>query len=421
MPTSISTKLEPLPVARPVRSAASFEPVLLLEPDPPIEVLPTSSYQLETADPPVKSVGWLRWLWRGFWSGVEWLFGLASLVMGLAILSAVPILQFLALGYLLEVCGRVARTGKISEGFIGVRFAARLGSVALGTLLWWIPLWVLAGLNTSATIIDTEGSIARWWSFGLLIASSVVIFHVITAILCGGKLRYFFWPFNLFWLLGPLFRGELFSQARDGLWNTVVRLRLLYLFWLGFRGFIGGYLWLALPLLLLGLGHKLPVVGILGGLLLIPVVMYVPFLQARFARDGALRAFRQPWSVRQDFKRAPIAFIFALTVTLTLAMPLYLLKIEAIPRELVFLENLVFLLFIFPSKLLLGWAYSRAAKRDRPRNFFLRWFCRLLVVPVVVAYVLVVFTSQHLGWSGIASLFEQHAFLLPVPFISFGD
>jgi hypothetical protein len=38
------------------------------------------------------------------------------------------------------------------------------------------------------------------------------------------------------------------------------------------------------------------------------------------------------------------------------------------------------------------------------------------VLPAIAAYVLMVFFSQHLGWYGISSLFEQHAFLLPVPF-----
>jgi hypothetical protein len=37
---------------------------------------------------------------------------------------------------------------------------------------------------------------------------------------------------------------------------------------------------------------------------------------------------------------------------------------------------------------------------------------------VAIAYVLVVFTSPHLGWHGIGSLYEQHAFLLPVPFVT---
>ena len=37
-----------------------------------------------------------------------WCFGVASLVLGLAVLAAVPLGQFLALGYLLESAGRAA-------------------------------------------------------------------------------------------------------------------------------------------------------------------------------------------------------------------------------------------------------------------------------------------------------------------------
>ena len=43
---------------------------------------------------------------------------------------------------------------------------------------------------------------------------------------------------------------------------------------------------------------------------------------------------------------------------------------------------------------------------------------RFAVVPIVFAYVLVVFFSQHLGWKGVTSIYEQHAFLLPVPFVA---
>ena len=56
--------------------------------------------------------------------------------------------------------------------------------------------------------------------------------------------------------------------------------------------------------------------------------------------------------MRAEFRGAPIAFAIALGVHLLLAMPLYLLKIEVIPRDLVFLEGLVFLMFIFPARLL---------------------------------------------------------------------
>ena len=38
--------------------------------------------------------------WIG--SAIEWLFGVVSLLVGLAVLASLPILQFLSLGYLLE-------------------------------------------------------------------------------------------------------------------------------------------------------------------------------------------------------------------------------------------------------------------------------------------------------------------------------
>ncbi len=212
------------------------------------------------------------------------------------------------------------------------------------------------------------------------------------------------------------FAAGLYAEARDRLWNTVVALRLPYYFWLGVRGFVGAFLWLIVPLLLLAQGHRVPVLGVLGGVLLAGVVLYVPFLQVRFARDNRFRAFREVRQVRAAFRRAPLAFALALWIHLLFAMPLYLLKIEVIPRDLVFLEGLVFLLFIFPARLLGGWAYARGANRGVPRHWVARWIGRLALVPVVVAYVLVVFTSPHLGWHGIASLYEQHAFLLPVPF-----
>ena len=119
------------------------------------------------------------------------------------------------------------------------------------------------------------------------------------------------------------------------------------------------------------------------------------------------------------FRRAPLAFAIALAIHLLFAMPLYLLKIEVIPRDLVFLEGLVFLLFIFPARLIDGLAYARGARRrGAARVWTTRWLGRFAMVPVVAAYVLVVFTSPHLGWHGIGSLYEQHAFLLPVPFVT---
>jgi hypothetical protein len=367
---------------------------------------------------PVRRRGRVRRLIAFVGSVAEWCFGVATLLVGLAVLASIPVGQFLALGYCLEASGRVARSGRIRDGFIGVRTAAKFGGVALAGFLLWLPLYGMSFMAEAARIIDPNGRIARQWELGLSALAVLFALHVSAALLRGARLRDFLRPLNILWLVRRAFRGGLYIEARDRLWETVVALRLPYFFWLGVRGFLGALAWLIVPLLLLAQGHRFPALGVLGAVLLFAVVMYVPFLQVRFARDNRLRAFREFRQVRGTFKRAPLAFALALWIHLLFAMPLYLLKIEVIPRDLVFLEGLVFLLFIFPARLLDGWAYARGANRGVPRHWTARWLGRFAIVPVAAAYVLAVFTSPHLGWHGIASLYEQHAFLLPVPFVT---
>ncbi len=98
----------------------------------------------------------------------------------------------------------------------------------------------------------------------------------------------------------------------------------------------------------------------MGALLLILVLLYLPFLQMRMAMLNRLSAAFNVCAVRADYKRAPWAFALSFVVTLLLALPLYLLKIEIVPREAAWLPSLVFIAFIFPARLLTGWALSRA-------------------------------------------------------------
>ncbi len=49
---------------------------------------------------------------------------------------------------------------------------------------------------------------------------------------------------------------------------------------------------------------------------------------------------------------------------------------------------------------------------------FFRWTGRIALVPVGILYALIVFFTQFTAWRGIWSLYEQHAFLLPVPFVN---
>jgi len=443
---------------------------------PPVRVFAAEGIEEEVAivderSLPVKLWGWLC-------SGIEWLFGLASVIAGLALLASIPIAQFLSLGYLLEVSGRITRTGRLREGFIGVRPAARLGSILLGTWLMLWPIRLVSSYWRDAYLIDPNSGLTAAWRIGLLIFTAVMVGHILLAWSCGGKIRHFFWPLlapfffgmrmlriivssnRLRPIVGPvvgtfskrllkdlttvppltswfppaifwanLRGGGLYATARDAVWDYAVNLRAHYFFWLGLRGFAGALTWLFVPVMMIvattnlqlenqqaaqGLGG---LAGFLGSALLAIVILYLPFMQAHFAAENRFVAMFELGTVRRMFQRAPIAFWFALLITLGFSLPLYLLKIEYVPRETVWLPSLVFVVFILPARMITGWALARAQKREQPRWFLFRWVARLGTLPLVAFYAFVAFFTQFLSWYGSYSLFEQHAFLLPVPFL----
>ncbi len=350
----------------------------------------------------------------------EWGFGTAVLILGLAVLAAVPILQFLSFGYLLEVSGRIGRTGRLRDGFIGYRQAARLGSIVLGAGLVVAPLQLVSSMWLSAELIDPDGATAHGWRIALVAITILAALHVALACACGGRLRHFLFPFlNPFLLAFRVARGGYFAHARDAVWEFVASLRLPYFFWLGLRGFVGSFVWLAIPVTLLAVGRKVPPVGVLGWLLLLTVLLYLPFLQVHFAAENRFRALFDVSGVRRRYRRAPWSFAFALLITLSFALPLYLLKIEMIPREAAWLPNLVFIVFIFPARLMTGWSYGRAGHRPTARHWFFRWTGRLMMLAFSAIYGVVVYFTQFVAWGGLWSLYEQHAFLLPVPFFNF--
>jgi hypothetical protein len=354
-------------------------------------------------------------------SVLEWLFGAIALLVGLAVLAALPVVQFLSLGYLLEAGGRIARTGRVRDGFIGVRLAARLGGIVAASWLLLLPVRLLADLACSAQIIDPGSPSAEAWRRGLFVLIAITAVHIGAACARGGRLRHFLWPFNIVWLIRRLIRGGYYAEARDAVWNTAASLRLPYYFWLGFRGFVMALAWLAVPVTLLAAGQypspAATLIGWVGALMLAWVVMHLPFLQIRMAADNRLAAGFDLRGARAEFRRAPWAFAFALVLTLAFALPLYLLKIEIIPRDAAWLPSLVFIAFIFPARLLTGWAVARAHRRLTSRHWFFRLTGRLPLLPAALFYVMVVFFTQYTSWNGVFSLYEQHAFLLPVPFI----
>jgi hypothetical protein len=371
-----------------------------------------------------------------------------TLIVLLAVVASIPVVQLLSLGYLLEVSGRIARTGSFAAGFIGFRQAARIGSVIVGIAFVCLPLWFLSVQASSANLIDPGGPAARGWRIGLIVASSLAILHVVTALYGGGRLRDFFWPaFQPFYgpaasawawltggsvsepwswlppfkLLGDSVRGEAYAKATDGLWEFAVSLRLPYLFQLGLFGFVGTLVWIAIPALLLGVG-KFDNAGVgviawfLGTLLYSVVLLYLPFLQAHYAAEQRFAAMFEVFSVRAQFQRAPLLFWLALVITLASSLPLYLLTAFSTPRELTWIPSLVFVVFMLPARFLTGWAVGCGRSIEEPAFFLWRWSFWLLELPVVVVYTLFVFFVPYISVAGSAAHFQPHAFLVPSPF-----
>ena len=123
-----------------------------------------------------------------------WLFGVLSLVLGLSMLAALPVIQFLSLGYFLESSARVARSGRIQVGFVGVRKAARVGGITAGIWLSLVPTWLVATQARAAELISPGGKSAIMWRVGLFAVTVLAGAHIGVSCLAGGESGIFFGP-----------------------------------------------------------------------------------------------------------------------------------------------------------------------------------------------------------------------------------
>ena len=414
------------------------------------------------------------WVFR-FVDGIVFLtsrlFGIISIIFLAAATANIPVLQLLSFGYLIEVTGRLAHGGKINDAMIGLQKASRIGGILLGTWLLLFPIRFFSdGFWYEAYLIDPHSPqtrLLRVLQIGLI---SLAVLQITAAWACGGKLRYFFWPLiapfsflvwtarrladsrffrpilnSVFGWVSPHFvedicrvtppgdwfvpailwrkirQRRLYTDAREGVWNFLASLNLWYYFQLGLKGFVGTVLWLLIPTLLMvastGLdGAAALFSGLIGTLIAIPVFSILPFMQARFSTDGKLERFLEVGSVFRSFRRAPLAHVIALLLTLLFALPLFLLKIEAIPAELLWTLSIVFIAFTWPSKIAIGLAYRRGSRKQNDGWWWTRWPIMSLAIPVSFAFVLILFFTRYVTWHGALSLLENHVFLLPAPF-----
>lgn len=385
-----------------------------------------ASFASETE--PANSTGRRTWFSRvlGFVVVVtRTLFQLASLVALLAFLAAIPLFQLIAFGYLLDVAGRLTRGGTLKESLHGLDRVGRIGLAVVGLFIASLPVQLLVHWESVAAVID-PGSVQSTRLRALAIVCAVLATGWLLWVWGrGGALKHYLWP-EPKRFLRQAWRLSTWSSMPDRLWEFTVSLELPRLFWLGARCFVGTLVWLV-PAMIIILANRegtTPLAGLVGGASLLAlgvVLFYLPMLQAHFAAENRLRALYEVRAVRQCFLSAPWAWLAAMCCSLVLMpIPLYLLKIEATPQEVVWLPSLVFVAFMLPARITAGLALRRGRRRAVRQGFWpgcSRWLVRVLMVAVVGVYLLFLNLSQYTSWEGLQTWVQQHAILVPVPFV----
>jgi hypothetical protein len=361
---------------------------------------------------PLQAIGWITSL----------VFGLASLVLLLAVIAAIPIVNFVALGYLLEAEGRVARTGKLRYALPLLPLAPRLGGIAFGLWLWLLVVRQVSDAASDAATIAPGTPVAFGWQIALVLASIGIGAHLVLALARGGSFWCFFRPIkNARWLVGQIETDGYFERAEAAVREFIAALRIPHHFWLGLRGFAGTFAWLAVPTLLFAMLQDPDKPGqvllmLIGGGSLMVVLTWAPFLQARFAAENRFSAFRELSAVREIWRRAPIACFVAVVMLYALSLPLYLFKVAAPPRDALWCFTLIFVATIYPAKILVAWAYARAVRKPQRRWRVVRWPLNVALVPLLAFYLFLLFFTPAIGAAGRRVLFDHHALLLPTPF-----
>ncbi len=381
--------------------------------------LPVLEEELVADRLPPFPVPWRHPIQCALWI-VRTLFGLASLTLLLAVAAAVPIVNFWVLGYLLDVEGRVARSGKIRASFPLLGLAPRFGSIVLGVWLCVLPLRLLAGAATDAQLIDPGG--AGGWKFALFVTKWGMAAHLCLALARGGALSCFFRPIkNVRWLLARWRDRDYWVRASTAIGQFLSGLNARPYYSAGWRGYLGTAAWLFIPSALYGSMHDPDkpaqvLVMLTGGVGLWLTLMWAPLLQARFAAENRVMAFKELGAARELFRRAPFAWLFAIVLTYLLALPMYLFKAVSPPQDAMWFITILFVVSIFPTKVALGWAYGRSIRRTERAWWPWRWLCKIVLGILVAIYVFILFFTPAIGEHGRRVLFEHHTLLLPVPF-----
>jgi len=352
-------------------------------------------------------------------------FGYLSLVTILAVMTALPVIQLIAFGYLLDVAGRLAAGARLRDTLDWLRPAGQLGLAIVAIVLVAMPIHLLTHWGRAADLVSPGTSQAD----AIRTLSVVLVFLAVPylgwAWVRGGRVRDYLWPQPISFLK-LAWRPTTWFHAADRLWDFIASWRLGKRFWLGLRGAVATLIWLLPATVIIAANRQgeTGLAGLVGALALIAMgisLLYLPMLQANYAAENRFKAMFQWRRIRRDFRRAPWAWLLAMILSLVvLPIPLYLLKIEPPPPELVWLPTWFFIFLMLPARIACGLALRRARSKPEPLGkwaFVSRWTVRVMMPLVVGTYLLFLYLSQYVSWDGLQTWVQQHAVLVPVPFV----
>ncbi len=315
-----------------------------------------------------------------------------------------------------------------SSALPGLRLAGRLRVFVLLAFLLRLPVALVHNLSYDAQLLLPHSRAAGLWRAAACLLTLLWITHVAWAAMRGGQLRHLLWPAPLRFMR-EFFRMQTWQRASENLYGVVEKLHFPRLWFLGLRATCGVLVWIAIPVTLMIIGQRSQgfpaalAIGLLGAVGMVLLSLYLPFLQIQLAQRNRLRAMFDVRQVRQNFLCAPWAHAAALWLLCLLCIPLYLLRIEATPAELVWAPSLVFVVVMLPAKLMLGAAIGYAAGRRTTlrrsyRHWSLRWPARIVALASALVYVGSLYVAQLIAGQGALVMYFQHALLVPTPLIS---
>lgn len=312
---------------------------------------------------PVAEWRLLRWL-TAIGSAASALYGMCCLAVLLAFFAPIPIANCLALGYVLAVEGRVARTGQLRSALSILPVASRAGSLALGAWVGYLLVRLVGDSARDAATIAPNSLRSLGWQIAWLLTVILVAFHLVLAVLRGSYPLFFLSPLrNLSWLRQQIRRGKFLGEAWMAFGEFAEALQIVHHFWLGVRCLLGTAVWIVFPTILFAafqltvtspfvyrratsiaidfqkqwvqeLAHPsqpIPMtLTLLGWSALTAILIWLPFLQAEFAATSRFKSLFDVRSIVEDFRRAPWRHSLAVGVTYMFTAPYFFLQFSQV-------------------------------------------------------------------------------------------